>query len=72
MRRDMLVDATAALCTVVRLDPGAPHGLAAEEAMLGTAFALVRPCKTGLDCWSEAHSADASTTSHTVVKQIRG
>jgi hypothetical protein len=42
MRRDMLVDATAALCTVVRLDPGAPHGLAAEEDMLGTAFALVR------------------------------
>ncbi len=41
-RRGMLVDAMTALCTLVRLDPGAPQGSAAEEDMLHTAFALVR------------------------------
>ena len=41
-RRGMLVDAMTALCTLVRLDPGAPQGSAAEESMLDTAFALVR------------------------------
>ena len=41
-RRGMLVDAMTALCTLVRLDPGAPQGFAAEEDMLHAAFALVR------------------------------
>lgn len=37
----MLVDSMTALVMLQHLDPGAPRGIAAEEAMLATAFQLV-------------------------------
>ena len=38
----MLVDSMTALIMLQHLDPGAPRGIAVEEAMLATAFQLVR------------------------------
>lgn len=55
MRRSMLVDSLTALCMLQRLDPAASKGLAEEEALLATAFELVR------DSVLRSHSLSCAT-----------